>query len=220
MGDSPVTKQGKLMLAEGRIGIADTSQHLAKMKVYKKHEKFFSGNDFIPSIAGKVLPLPWLTVWDIYQLFAMGKKIPDGGTYLEIGSYIGGSLICVYEATKISGAKIKFIGIENNVRPKLYKNTKSIPYLKIIGSRSDKAKGRIRNNSADLLFIDGAHHYEQVKRDILNYWPKLKIGGILLGHDYTHHKQHQGIVKAANEAFGRRLTVLKNSRIFMVERTK
>ncbi|GAG78481.1 unnamed protein product, partial [marine sediment metagenome] len=155
-----------------------------------------------------------------YHLFVMGKKISDGGTYLEIGSYIGGSLICVYEATKVSGAKIKFIGIENNIRPKLRINTKFIPHLKIIASRSDEAKGRIRNNSADLLFIDGAHHYEQIKRDISNYWPKLKIRGILSGHDYTHHKQHQGIVKAANEAFGKKLTVLKNSRIFMITRTK
>lgn len=208
------------MLAKNRIGIAETHRPSAKMGIYKRDEKFFSKNDFILSIAKKIFPLAWLTVWDAYHLFAMGKKIPDKGTYLEIGSYIGGSLICVHEGTKVSDTKIRFIGIENNIRPKLRINTKFIPHLKIIASRSDEAKRLIRNNSADLLFIDGAHHYEQVKRDILNYWPKLKIGSILLGHDYTHHKQHQGIVKAANEAFGKRLIVLKNSRIFMVERTK
>jgi len=208
------------MLSANRIGIAETHRASAKIGLYKKNEKFFSENDFIPSIAKKIFPLAWLTVWDAYHLFVMGKKIPDGGTYLEIGSYIGGSLISVYEGTKVSGTKIRFIGIENNIRPKLHINIKFIPHLKIIASRSDEAKRFIRNYSVDLLFIDGAHHYEQVKRDISNYWPKLKMGGILLGHDYTRHKQHQGIVKAANEAFGQRLIALKNSRIFMVKRTK
>ncbi|GAG79317.1 unnamed protein product, partial [marine sediment metagenome] len=76
---------------------------------------------------------------DAYHLFAMGKKIPDKGTYLEIGSSIGGSLICVYEGTKVSGTKIRFIGIESNIRPKLRINTKFIPHLKIIASCSDEA---------------------------------------------------------------------------------
>lgn len=36
-----------------------------------------------------------------------------------------------------------------------------------------------------LLFIDGDHHYETVKRDIEGWTPKVVIGGIVIFHDYA-----------------------------------
>ena len=36
----------------------------------------------------------------------------------------------------------------------------------------------------DFVFIDGNHTYKYVKDDILKYWPKVKTGGFLGGHDY------------------------------------
>ena len=35
----------------------------------------------------------------------------------------------------------------------------------------------------DLIFIDGLHHYNQVKKDIINSVEVLKDGGIILMHD-------------------------------------
>ncbi|MCP3943387.1 MAG: class I SAM-dependent methyltransferase [Desulfobacteraceae bacterium] len=40
-----------------------------------------------------------------------------------------------------------------------------------------------KNNSCDLIFIDGDHSYEAVKRDIDSWFPKLRKGGLLCGHD-------------------------------------
>ena len=37
---------------------------------------------------------------------------------------------------------------------------------------------------ADLIHIDAAHEYPDVKEDIALYWPLLAPGGILLGDDY------------------------------------
>ena len=42
---------------------------------------------------------------------------------------------------------------------------------------------RIIPNNLDFVYIDGDHSYEQVKKDIENYFPKVRIGGILAGHD-------------------------------------
>ncbi len=36
----------------------------------------------------------------------------------------------------------------------------------------------------DFVFIDGDHGYEQVRRDLRNYWQKLRPGGLFSGHDY------------------------------------
>lgn len=50
----------------------------------------------------------------------------------------------------------------------------------------------------DMLFIDGNHSYEAVKRDI-NFWkPKMKKGGLLCGHDSSHPP----VVQAVSEILG------------------
>lgn len=39
------------------------------------------------------------------------------------------------------------------------------------------------NESLDFVYIDGNHNYEAVKQDIKAWWPKVKKGGIIGGHD-------------------------------------
>lgn len=43
---------------------------------------------------------------------------------------------------------------------------------------------RFENRSLDMVYIDGNHAYDWVKEDIELWWPKVKPGGILAGHDY------------------------------------
>lgn len=42
----------------------------------------------------------------------------------------------------------------------------------------------IPDDSLDLTHIDGDHSYEGVMADLVAYWPKMKRGGIISGHDY------------------------------------
>lgn len=48
----------------------------------------------------------------------------------------------------------------------------------------------------DMVFIDGDHSYDQVKKDIDNYSPLIRQGGILSGHDIT---VFEGVDKAVYE---------------------
>ncbi len=50
----------------------------------------------------------------------------------------------------------------------------------------------------DFVYIDACHMYESVKADLKAWWPKVKPGGILAGHDYISNK-HVGVKKAVDE---------------------
>lgn len=190
-----------------------------KIKIIKKNEKIFAKEGFTLPFIKPIIKKAWLDVWDSYHLFCHAKRIPNHGTYLEIGTWRGGSVLCAFLATTLPKASISFIMIDLEIEGwRFIDIMKQIPDIRFVLFRSDVAKNKILNNSIDLLFIDGAHHYEQVKRDILNYWPKIKVGGVLLGHDYSRQKLHRGVVKAANEIFGKKLIRLKNSRVYKVEK--
>jgi hypothetical protein len=42
----------------------------------------------------------------------------------------------------------------------------------------------IADRSLDFVFIDGNHSYEAVKEDLRLWCPKVKVGGLVIGHDY------------------------------------
>lgn len=74
------------------------------------------------------------------------------------------------------------------------------PNTKVIRKMSDDAISDIIE-PLDLVFIDGNHSYEYVKRDIQQWAQKCRPGGILSGHDYNPHFFPQ-IVKVVDELFG------------------
>jgi SAM-dependent methyltransferase len=42
----------------------------------------------------------------------------------------------------------------------------------------------------DLIFVDGLHHADQVKRDIINAWKALTEGGVIVVHDSNPYSEH------------------------------
>lgn len=53
----------------------------------------------------------------------------------------------------------------------------------------------------DFIYIDADHTYEAVKSDLESWYPKLKKGGIMSGHDYVEVTTSVpfGVVQAVNE---------------------
>jgi hypothetical protein len=43
------------------------------------------------------------------------------------------------------------------------------------------------------VFIDGDHSYEGVKKDLNNYYSKVKTGGIFSGHDINLQSVQQAV---------------------------
>ncbi len=77
--------------------------------------------------------------------------------------------------------------------------------VKFIRKFSEDAIGHIEDESLDFLYMDGNHQYEFVKKDIELYYPKIKKGGVIGGHDYTSSPETEregfGVFKAVNEFF-------------------
>jgi len=42
----------------------------------------------------------------------------------------------------------------------------------------------VGNESLDLVYIDGDHSYAAVKNDVIAWMPKVKVGGVIAGHDF------------------------------------
>lgn len=62
-----------------------------------------------------------------------------------------------------------------------------------------KAHRKIDDASLDFVFIDAGHGYDDVKKDITNWMPKIKEDGFIIGHDYTL----SSVSKAVKEKLGR-----------------
>jgi len=62
--------------------------------------------------------------------------------------------------------------------------------VEFIYKKSEDAVGDIPNE-LDFVYIDGAHDYDNVKKDIENYWDKVKVGGVFGGHDCANGKDFE-----------------------------
>lgn len=72
----------------------------------------------------------------------------------------------------------------------------------IVRNDSVNASKGFEDNSLDFAYLDGRHHYEGVKEDIEYWYPKVKKGGILCGHDYLNTiigETHFGVKDAVDE---------------------
>jgi len=72
----------------------------------------------------------------------------------------------------------------------------------ILPLMSTLAATRIPNASLDFVFLDANHSYKYVKQDIELWMPKVKLGGLVAGHDYRNpHNPAWGVTQAVDEAF-------------------
>ena len=78
---------------------------------------------------------------------------------------------------------------------------KDNPLVMKIKQKSEEAASMFHNESIDFIYIDGNHQYAFVKRDLELYVPKIKLRGIIAGHDYGGPTT-PGTTKAIDEYFG------------------
>ena len=111
---------------------------------------------------------------------------------IEIGTYMRGTLIGWSRITKDLLISIDIPQGYNHRRQNLYQSLNypnSNPEIITLQENSqavstvDKVRQILQDKQVDILFIDGDHQYEGVKRDFELWSPLVRSGGVIVFHD-------------------------------------
>jgi hypothetical protein len=151
----------------------------------------------------------WCDFADLYR--AQVQRIPAGGHIVEVGAFLGKS--AAYLAVEIanSGKRIQFDtcdtwqGVQEDeagalmwgVQQRAIADHGSIeaatrahlaPVADLVTLRTGHSlhlAGTYHDASLDFVFLDDCHDGPHVYAELEAWWPKLKPGGVLAGHDFA-----------------------------------
>jgi predicted O-methyltransferase YrrM len=138
----------------------------------------------------------WLSDTEGSLLYALAQRCAGRGVIVEIGSYTGKSTIFLGKGS-MAGKNVKIYAIDPHREPFQRKEDATGTYEKfkknienaqlgdlvnpIVGTSSEAAS--LISEPCELLFIDGCHKYNYVKKDFDTWFPKVIDGGIIAFHD-------------------------------------
>lgn len=135
--------------------------------------------------------------------------IKPNSVMVEIGCFTGESTIIFAKSSKIRKLYAVDPWIENydpdiklqitfsKAKEIFDEKLKDFTNIEVMQMTSAEASSAFLDNSVDIVYIDGDHRYEFVKKDIECWLPKLKKDGIIAGHDIVL----TGVMKAVCENF-------------------
>jgi hypothetical protein len=155
----------------------------------------------------------WFTYPELYK--SMVQRF-DNAHFVEVGCWKGRS-VCFLAVEVINANKnikidcvdlFEHSGGQSDISPEMYDNIYSqlLENIKPVRHIVNPVKGEsflvskfYPAQSLDFVFIDAAHDYENVLKDIVSWYSRVKNGGVIAGHDYD---SSEGVRKAVNEFFG------------------
>ena len=115
-------------------------------------------------------------------LYTYASKL-DKGNILELGRYWAGGTVLLAMATHRSDVKVVSVDVVEGCHdPDADDWLNNYEEKERIDIRTDNSWG-MKNFPISLLFVDGDHSYEGVKKDFIHHWNYLN--GLCLAHDYT-----------------------------------
>lgn len=162
-------------------------------------------------------------ITDLALLKELVKKRPNC-TYFEIGTWRGESVANVAADTKecftlnLSNDRLKEIGLREEYisQQSFYsKNIENVAHLKGDSATFDFSP---YHKKIDVVFIDGDHHYEAVKRDTAIAFNLLKDeNSVIVWHDYAHTPEtvrwdvFRGIIEGTPKEMRNKLVHVSNT---------
>ena len=190
-----------LLKDPSKINLVIDNPEIHKQVVHEKFPQFKEGlplvdiQEFVPSGIA-VSPYLFLEggsmVTDLALLRGLARTF-DNGSYFEIGTWRGESAANVAnEGMKVttlnlSADEIRQLGYEEvyiNEQDSLSKNLENVLHIKGNSLNFDFSP---YHGMFDLIFVDGDHHFEAVKKDTQAVLPLLKNeDSVIVWHDYAH----------------------------------
>lgn len=136
----------------------------------------------------------WLTPLEGRILFQLAARVPKSQKIIEIGSWKGKSTSFLAEGS-LHGKKAEIISIDPhtwtddiNIESTFAAWTETTQKYRekdILSNirKTSEIASELLMSPCGLIFIDGAHDSISVSRDVVNYAPKLAVGGYLVFHD-------------------------------------
>lgn len=165
----------------------------------------------------KDVPSGWFNYEEVYKLAI--DRIPENTNahFVELGVWFGQSMCFAGVEIIQSNKNIKLDGIDsflNGDQPAPDSPEDTVRYsealrytdpvknvVTLIKSDTHAAKDNYEDESLDFVFIDANHTYEGMMTDLVDWFPKVKKGGMIGGHDYED--AWKGLVQAVDEFFGK-----------------
>lgn len=128
------------------------------------------------------------------------KFFPDNSVGVEIGvDHADTTIYLLKECSSLSHLYAVDPYFKRDFRYEVVKGQlDSYPNCTLIRKTSYEAACEIPDD-LDFVFIDGDHSYLAVLSDLNDYVPKIKSGGLLMGHDWTSVRSEFGVVQACGE---------------------
>ena len=155
----------------------------------------------------------WCDYRDLYSHIV--KALPEKAQIVEIGSWQGQSAIhlcqrlqdikktasvhCVdtFKGEQNQPAHVEIVaGHGGSIRHVFKDNIKAAKVdgmITIHEGDSAESAADFKDGTLDFVFIDAAHDYDSVVKDVAAWWPKLKPTGIFAGHDYPWHEVKKAV---------------------------
>jgi predicted O-methyltransferase YrrM len=151
----------------------------------------------------------WFDFDDIYEL-ALRRCGSKPAAFVEVGAYKGRSTCYLAERIHEAGLHIRldvvdtFAGDQDVGRGDLWPEFAAnlgraglLSDITVHRCGSVEAASTFQDQSLDFVFIDARHTFDAVSQDLAAWWPKLRPGGLIAGHDYIYSPG----VKAAVDRF-------------------
>ncbi|MGE5422414.1 MAG: class I SAM-dependent methyltransferase [Ignavibacteriales bacterium] len=141
----------------------------------------------------------WLSDKEGTLLYSLAKKCTGRGIIVEIGSWKGKSTVWLSKGSD-GGKNITVYAVDPHTGSLEHRNSGNVWTFEefqknIIDAGMERIVTPLLNTSeeaidlvsepVELLFIDGCHEYEEVKRDLQLWFPKVVDGGTIAFHDTT-----------------------------------
>jgi hypothetical protein len=146
----------------------------------------------------------WFDFPDIYLAAADGLK--DGDIAVEIGAWRGASTCFLAERLKELGKSVVFYVVDTwrgspdepdqmgaiaessvSLYEQFYGNMERagvIDSILPLRMDSEMASRIATDSSVQFLFLDGDHSAAAVRQDLEAWFPKMRVGSVMSGHDY------------------------------------